>query len=123
MVDATGGVWQSICSTVWGPIFTAVAQAVAVATLLPCVYDIPEPPDGETLEPSEVNLVFTSSGGAEETVPNVIDATGCGPTGGWYYDNPTTPSQIILCPSTCTMFQSDPGGRVDVAFGCETVIL
>ena len=42
---------------------------------------------------------------------------------GWYYDNPAAPTQIILCPSTCTAVEGDMTGEVDVTLGCTTVIL
>ena len=42
---------------------------------------------------------------------------------GWYYDNPAAPTQIILCPASCTLVEGDMTGEVDVTLGCSTVIL
>jgi hypothetical protein len=39
--------------------------------------------------------------------------------GGWYYDNPTAPTLIKLCDSTC---QSLSGGSIQVEFGCDTIV-
>jgi hypothetical protein len=47
---------------------------------------------------------------------------GCGQKGGWYYDDPANPTKIIMCPTTCAALQGDVGGKVEVIFGCETVI-
>jgi hypothetical protein len=43
----------------------------------------------------------------------------CGANGGWYYDDPAAPKNIKLCDSTC---QSLQGGRVDLEFGCKTIV-
>ena len=121
MTAATGGVWRSICSSNWDPVFDAVAVAVSVPTALPCAYDIPDPPSGETLNPGEVNLAYTPSGGTTELIPMVTGASAC--TGeGWYYDDPANPSRIYVCPTTCTRFTGDPTGRVDIQFHCSTVV-
>ena len=118
----TGGVVQSICQTDWGPIFDALETAIAVVTELPCVYDIPPPPEGEELEPDKVNVVYTAGDGAVTTIPMVPDEGSCGPLG-WYYDNPDFPTQIIVCPDTCILLQSDTMGKVNIAFGCATLMI
>ncbi len=118
----TGGVVQSICQTDWGPIFDALEAAIAVVTELPCVYDIPPPPEGEELEPDMVNVVYTAGDGTVTTIPMVPDAGSCGAMG-WHYDNPDFPTQIIVCPDTCILLQSDPTGKVNIAFGCATLII
>ena len=120
--DLTGGVKQSICQTNWGPIFDALEAAIAVVTELPCVYDIPPPPEGEELEPDMVNVVYTAGDGTVTTIPMVPDAGSCGPLG-WYYDNPDFPTQIIVCPDTCILLQSDTMGKVNIAFGCATLLV
>jgi len=56
-------------------------------------------------------------GGSPETVGQVADSTECA-AGGWYYDDPTDPQQIRMCPNTCAEHQGDAAGRIDIAFGC-----
>lgn len=124
MTAATGGVWRSICTTNWDPVFMAVAQAVSVGIALPCTFDIPDPPDGESLDPDRVNFVFQpSGGGAAVTVPRVSGAGACGPSGGWYYDDPVAPTTIEVCPATCTVLEGDQDGSVDIEFGCASIVL
>ncbi len=124
MSAATGGVWRSICTSDWAPIFTAVAEAVSVGVALPCVFDLPPPPEGETLDPNRVNFVFTpSGGGSPATIPRVDNAGACGGNHGWYYDDPATPTQILVCPHTCDALSADTDGQVDIQFGCATVVL
>jgi hypothetical protein len=119
----TGGVFASLCQTDWNPIFMALATAARANTMLPCQYEIPPPPAGMTLDLNAVNLRYTPSGGAPVFIPHVASMADCGPGGGWYYDNPTMPAFVLVCPATCTTFMADPGGEVEVAFGCETIII
>lgn len=123
MTTATGGVWRSICTTDWDPVFMAVAEAVSVPIALPCTYDIPPPPEGENLDPNRVNFVYTPSGGSPTTVPRVESEAACAGGQGWYYDDPVFPTQILLCPATCTVLGNDGEGEVDIQFGCATVVL
>lgn len=118
----TGGVWRSICESNWDPVFTAVAQAVSVSTPLPCTYDIPTPPDGQSIDPSRVNFVFQPSTGNDVAVPRVDSAGACGTGPGWYYDDPATPTQIIACPATCDDLTADPDGEVEIQFGCASIV-
>jgi Mg-chelatase subunit ChlD len=86
---------------------------------LGCQYKIPVPMTG-SVDDSKVNVQFTPSGGKSELVPHVADAAHCPTTGdAWYYDNPSSPTQILLCTTTCGTVSS--GGEVDVLTGCQTV--
>jgi len=118
----TGGVFSSLCQTDWTPIFAALATASMANTMLPCTFDIPDAPEGMTLNYDQVNLLYTPSGGTGGYVPRVMSMASCGPMGGWYYDDPGMPTQLIACPATCTVLMNDPSGSVEVAFGCQTVI-
>lgn len=122
MTNNTSGVWKSICSSNWDAVFTAVAQAVSVSTPLPCTYDIPPPPDGQSLDPNAVNFVFQPSSGGDVTVPRVDNAAACGSGSGWYYDDPQDPAQIVLCPSSCDELTADPEGEVEIQYGCATIV-
>jgi len=122
LTELTGGVKAKVCETDWNPIFAALQEAVMEGTTLPCAFEVPPPPPGETLDPNQVNLVYTPTGGSAETVPRV-DGVGACAGDGWYYDDPSAPTQIIVCPATCDTFEADPDGRVDLQFGCATVVL
>jgi hypothetical protein len=120
--DLTYGVKEQVCQTDWSPIFSALETAIGVATVLPCRYDIPDPPAGETLELNAVNLEFTPTGGTTITIPRVDSESACVDYG-WFYDDPADPTQIVLCPITCTIVQADVTGQINVAYGCATVII
>jgi hypothetical protein len=94
---------------------------------LACEYVIPEDKKG-MIDFGKVNLTFTGPGAAEENVPYVGRADRCDPTrGGWYYDaDPAAggiPARVVACDATCRRFRSQPNGRVDLRFGCKTVVI
>lgn len=120
--QAHGGLFFSLCSTDWSPLWGTLGMKVSEGLKLPCAYAIPDPPAGQDFDYDRVNVIYTPSGGTAQTVPFVGDASNCGAGGGWYYDDPTNPSSILVCPSTCNVFENDATGQVDVAFGCATVI-
>jgi hypothetical protein len=117
-----GGLFYSLCDTDWSPLFTTLSQTVVQDLGLPCTYDIPDPPNGQTLDPTRVNFVYTPTSGSPVTIPNVGDLAGCNGGDGWYYDNPAMPTQIIVCPATCTTLEGDATGEVAIELGCATII-
>ncbi len=117
-----GGVFYSLCESNWSPVFDALGTSVIQGAQLPCSYDIPPPPPGETLDYGRVNVIYTPTGGTSYPIPYVGDAASCTSTGGWYYDDPGMPTNILVCPATCSAFEADPTGQVDIGFGCGTII-
>jgi hypothetical protein len=76
----------------------------------------------------KVNVSFTSGSGQAATIGHATidgtDGTGCDARGGWYYDKDPasgTPTKITACPASCSMFQTDLNGHVDVVLGCPTI--
>lgn len=102
--------------------FLAAMNAIR-GTALQCTYSIPAAPMGQTLDYGEVNVEYTpGSGGMTQTIGNVADKSACGSSGGWYYDNPSAPTQIIMCDATCQELQMDSKGQVNIVLGCKTVV-
>jgi hypothetical protein len=83
-----------------------------------CEYQIPEPPNGMKIDVDRVQVVYTPATGGPEEVPSILSLSACAnnANGGWYYDDPTNPTKISVCPCTCARFQA---GRVDVRLGCK----
>lgn len=93
------------------------------ANALKCDFPIPPPPDGATLDPTKVNVIYTPGGGGKpKPLPNVSNLADCMGHPGWYYDNNLAPTEIILCPESCTKVQGDIKAEVNVQFGCKTMI-
>lgn len=117
--DATGGLFESICTSSWAPIFDRLTAAVAVVRTIPCTFVIPPPPDGATFDRARVNVRHVPTGGAATTFPR---SDGCAARGGWEYDAPDAPTEVRLCPDACAEVSADTAGRLDVEFGCETIL-
>jgi hypothetical protein len=89
---------------------------------LACSFEIPDAPAGTMkIDYDEVQITYTPGDMSREEVPRISDYTACdrNPNGGWYYDNPAAPTQILVCPCTCTRFEA---GSVQVALGCKPSI-
>ena len=91
---------------------------------LTCEYRIPRPASG-AIDFSKVNLRY-SEGASSELIPYVETADRCDPMrGGWYYDVPPargTPTRVITCEASCGRFKASKTGKVDLVFGCLTII-
>ncbi|APR77119.1 Hypothetical protein A7982_02466 [Minicystis rosea] len=88
---------------------------------LGCQYKIPQT-DAGMADYNKVNVEYTpGGGGAAEDFPKYNDAASCPATGnGWYYDDNTHPTQILLCPKTCDKVSKDTMGGVNIVLGCQT---
>ena len=84
---------------------------------LSCEYPMGQPPNGETLDINKVNVQFTPTGGTVTTLGYSADCTN---GAGWRYDNPTTPTKILICPSSCNTLLAAADGKIDIVFGCKT---
>jgi hypothetical protein len=113
IIDVTG-------NTVTQQLHDALTKAQTKA--IACSYKIPPSSGGTGVDFNKVNVTFTGGSGST-TVGHTTGASACS-KGGWYYDvDPTqgTPTQIIACPSTCSSFQSDISGQVQIVLGCQTI--
>lgn len=88
---------------------------------IPCTLDIPDPPAGGSIDFASVNL-FEGQSGIDCLSPiyHVGDRMGCGDAGGWYYDDPSAPAAVELCPTSCDSV-SRPGSRLRFSIGCATI--
>lgn len=112
-VIGTGSVHQQL---------VAAFEEIGTAPLI-CNLPMPAPDDvGQEVNPGEVNLSYTQSDGSEVTIPQVGSAADCGDGAGWYYDDANAPSELILCPASCSTVQSDPGATLAVVLGCKTIL-
>jgi hypothetical protein len=106
---------------------SALQAIIEQSAPLPCDYPMAdlEPPAGEVVDFSKVNLTLTQAGTAS-TIGWVPDAASC-PTDvlAWYYDNPTAPTTIHLCPNACDLVSaSQTGANITVVLGCtETTVV
>jgi hypothetical protein len=121
LVAATAGVGGDLCLQDFKPVFDALAKKIITTsgTKITCDWPLPPPPAGKTFAGDLVEVRRSSDAGTN-TIPKVNSAMDCA-QGGWHFDNNFNPTKILACPSTCTQMQSQPGGQIDVAYGCESV--
>lgn len=91
---------------------------------VPCIYDVPPPPSGETLDFGAVNVEYTpGNGDPAEKFPYVGSVADCPARGhGWYYDDPDRPTKILLCDGTCDLVQGDLQAAIEIVLGCLTIV-
>jgi hypothetical protein len=58
--------------------------------------------------------------GRAAAVPEPRRGAGACASGGWYYDDPDEPSEMILCPDTCTEINAGTDPAVQLEVGCKT---
>lgn len=121
-IAAGGGSSKAIMIPTTDPtqVATDLRKAVGViaASLLGCSYGLPAPPAGQQLDVNSVNVNYTPGSGALTTLKYSAD---CSDAGGWHYDNPASPTQIVMCPAICDTVTKDvSGGKIGIVFGCKT---
>jgi len=123
-IAAAGGTTEAIF------VDTANAQEEFLAALnaikesaVACEFLMPEGEPNSPIDPSKVNVIYKPGDGGEDViigqVPNEASCTAA--QGGWYYDNPSAPTTIILCPSTCAAIQADENAEIEILLGCTTI--
>ncbi len=123
-IAAAGGTGSAFVVDTGGNVLQQFLDAMNAIrhSVLGCTYEIPLPSSG-TPDYQEVNVIYTPGNGSPQTIPNVADAAACPASGNaWYYDNPASPTQIILCMATCSIVTADTAGSVAIQLGCQTVI-
>jgi len=83
---------------------------------LSCAYDIPEPPSGQLLDPSRVNVLFTPRSGDAE---RIAQSEGAACNEGWRYSDDG--ASVLLCNTTCDRVKSSQG-TLSLEFGCATEV-
>ncbi len=118
----TDGIISDLCLQDFQPVFDELANLVISGAQIACEWDIPDPPPGQTLDPTKVNVRFDDGLGGGFSIGNVETAADCAYVGdGWYYDNPAAPTKILACPQTCEKIQGADAAMIVVELGCETV--
>jgi hypothetical protein len=92
------------------------ALAQIAGSVISCSYPIPPAPDGSTIDPNKVNMVYTTDAGSVLILRN--DQPDCDV--GWQYTADGT--EINLCSETCAAASEEKSAKVELFFGCETKI-
>ncbi len=119
-IAAGGGTKQAFVVDQGGNVvaqFEAALKAIQ-GQAIGCAYAIPQPTGGQLLDLTKLNVQVTLAGVQTILTYGTSQAT-CDPVnGGWYFDDPTTPTKILLCPATCNAITGKADALVDVLLGC-----
>jgi len=125
LVQQTSGVSGDLCAQDFKPVFDKLATAVVTGSKIACDIPMPEAPADKKINLNQVTVeVVPTPGDPVQKIPHVNDASECGSGGnaGWYYDDNTNPTSIILCPDSCTWIQGLSEGKLSVGLGCLSQI-
>jgi hypothetical protein len=107
------------------PDFTAglVSMLNAIASqVISCTYTVPAPPAGTRIDTNYVRVTYNPSSGTPRDLSQATDSS-CS-NGQWYFsafDANAQPTQIDLCPDTCSTAKGDTGASILVTFTCNEV--
>jgi hypothetical protein len=85
-----------------------------------CDFPLPEATaGGQTIDPALINVNYTLGGTADVELGLVGGAAECADKQAWYYDDPTNPTRIMLCPAACASVTNDPSVQIKILAGCK----
>jgi len=122
LVQLTGGVQADLCLQSFDPVFSQIATSVIKSAKLSCSWPLPAPPDGKQLDPTQINVEYIDGNNVSTVFGKVASAADCTKIkgDGWYYDNETKPTKVLVCPQTCTKIQGQTSAQIVIHFGCKT---
>jgi hypothetical protein len=99
----------------------AVADAIALVRgkVLGCVFDLPQPPGGGAVDPTQVNVEMSVAGQSTPLYRRKDPSNLCASDGCWDY---TADGRVELIGLACTDLKTDPKGKIKIVVGCQTVI-
>jgi hypothetical protein len=89
-----------------------VLEGIAAQGGLNCTFTL----QSSNIDTAQTVVTMTSSTGTVTTLTQQANMAGCGD--GWFLDNPTTPTTLTICPTTCATARADRGSSIRVAAPC-----
>jgi hypothetical protein len=87
---------------------------------LACDFPVPSSTSsGMAIDPSLLNVNFSTTAGGEVELGLVTSAAECGDQQAWYYDDPMMPTRIMLCPAACASVTGDANASIAILAGCK----
>jgi hypothetical protein len=96
-----------------GLLNTVASIANSVVT---CDLKVPAAPDGQTIDPNKVNMVYDDGNGNSFLV---LQNTADNCDRGWHFTDSTNQA-INICSITCALLQANPNARLTLTFGCSS---
>ncbi len=116
---ATGGITSSICDGDFSSVFASIADAVQTSVALPCTFDLPEVPEGFTLDLDNMTVAYEAANSPQLPMTEVASESGC-TSMAWYLSENDGHNTIHACPDTCDILrsQSAHGDMIQINAGC-----
>lgn len=90
---------------------------------LKCNLDVPKSDSaGMEIDPNFIDVAYQTGPTGMTTSTDlgfVSGADQCGTDKDWYFDNPTAPTQIILCPAACDSIKADQSASIAITADCK----
>jgi hypothetical protein len=115
IAGGTGGAIQTSAAGLAAELIVAF-QGIANASAK-CDFALP---NAALYDKNDVTVTLTASNSTKTILTKRTNSGACGT--GWYFDNNTTPTKVILCPNTCSAAQSDVGSSVELNVGCPKAL-
>ncbi len=114
----TGGHRYPICDTAnYETILGSIADEAILSSHDSCDFALPS---ASSYDLSNVTVAYTTSADVHVSLSEVTGSSACA-ADSWYFDDPSNPTRITLCPSSCTAVHADPGTEVFLQLGCPRV--
>lgn len=92
---------------------------------LKCQLDVPKSDTaGKEIDPNFISVAYETGPDGMRVKTDLgfvsgADKCGAAPEKDWYFDNPTTPTQIILCPAACDSIKADQTASLGITADCK----
>jgi hypothetical protein len=86
-----------------------------------CDLAIPAPPKG-ALDPGKVNVVYVPGDGSSPVTIGRVEGPAFCTHGGWYFDDASAPTKVLLCDSTCSAVRTDVVAKLEIVLGCDSLL-
>lgn len=116
----TGGLRFPICAfSSYDTVFSTIASDVVSGSQLACDFDLPTPPNGQTLDLTKVAVAYTRGGATTPSQLGQAQTLADCQADAFYIEN----QHIYLCPDSCSAVEADHAAKVDVLFTCQSTII
>jgi len=116
----TGGLRFPICAfSSYDTVFSTIASDVVSGSQLACDFDLPSPPDGQTLDLTKVAVAYTRGGATTPSQLGQAQTLADCQADAFYIEN----DHVYLCPDSCRAVKADGAAQVDVLFTCASTII
>jgi hypothetical protein len=105
--------------TNYGVVFNEIAKGVVAGAAVPCEFDMPKPPPGETIDAESLEIEYAPGDGSPPlTFKQIMGPEQCGTADDKFY---VAGDKLVLCPEACKRITSDEAAKVKILAGCGDI--